>query len=136
VKGLDTNVLVRFLVRDDRRQARSAAAFIHDNCTSETPCWINRIVLCELEWVLESAYGYPRRTVAEVIEKILRTGEFAIEDGDAARFAHRAYADGSADFADCLLAQTNLARGCDSTATFDRKAGRTAGFETIEAEPS
>ena len=75
-------------------------------------------------------------TVAEVIEKILRTGEFAIEDGDAARFAHRAYADGSADFADCLLAQTNLARGCDSTATFDRKAGRTAGFETIEAEPS
>lgn len=132
MKGLDTNVLVRFLVKDDRRQAATAGAFIRGHCTAESPCYINRIVLCELEWVLESAYLYSRRVVAEVIEKIMRTGEFVIEDADEAWVALGAYRDGGADFADCLLAQTNLARGCDATATFDRKAGLTNGFQPLE----
>ncbi len=132
MKGLDTSVLVRFLIQDDRRQARRAAAFMRAHCTADSPCFINRIVMCELEWVLESAYRYPRPVVAEVIEKVLRTEELTIEDADQAWTALRAYRDSGADFADCLLAQSNLARGCEATATFDRKAGRTRGFEPLD----
>jgi len=131
VKGLDTNVLVRFLVKDDRRQAATAAAFVRGHCTAESPCHINRIVLCELVWVLETAYRYPRPVVAEVMEMILRTGEFVIEDADEAWAALAAYRDGGVDFADALLAHSNLAQGCDATATFDRKAGRSKGFELL-----
>lgn len=133
MKGLDTNVLVRFLVKDDPRQAKQAVAFILGNCTAESPCYINRIVLCELEWVLTSAYGYSRDVVAEVTEKVLRTGEFLIENADEAWAALRAYRSGGVDLADCLIAKTNLARGCDATATFDRRAGRIEGFDPLDA---
>jgi predicted nucleic-acid-binding protein len=54
--GFDTNVLARYLVRDD-------------------PGLINRIVLCELVWVLESAYGYSKDTIVAVLEKLLRTSK-------------------------------------------------------------
>jgi predicted nucleic-acid-binding protein len=133
VKGLDTNVLIRFFVKDDPEQAPRAAAFIRSECTADSPCHINRIVLCELEWVLESAYGYPRRIVAELIEKILRTGELVIEGADEAWTALRAYRDGGADFADCLLGATNHSRGCSVTVTFDRAAGRLDAFELLDA---
>jgi predicted nucleic-acid-binding protein len=131
VRGLDTNVIVRFLVRDDPEQATLATRFIRAQCTAETPCRINRIVLCELEWVLESAYRYSRSTVADVIAKVLRTVEFEIEDRDAAWAALFGYRNESVDFADCLLGKTNRAAGCDATATFDQKAARTDDFVLV-----
>ena len=136
MKGLDTTVLVRFLVKDDPTQAKAAVRYIRDTCTVESPCHINRIVLCELAWVLETAYGYPRGTLSDVIGKILRTSEFLIEDADAAWTALRAYRDERADFADCLLGQTNIGRGCETTATFDRQAGRMKEFELVTADRS
>lgn len=134
MKGLDTNVLVRFLVKDDPDQAAQAVSFMRTACTAEDPCHVNRIVLCELEWVLESAYGYPRSTVADAIGRILRTSELLVEDADEAWAALRAYREYGADFSDCLLGQTNLGRGCESTATFDRRAGRMPEFELLDRE--
>ena len=131
MKGLDTNLLVRYLVKDDPDQARAAIAFMRANCTPDSPCRINRIVLCELIWVRDSAYRYPRDLVADVLGKILRTGEFVIEDPDEAWRALRVYRASGADYADCFLAETNLAQGCDGTATFDRETGRLDGFELL-----
>jgi len=131
VKGLDTNVLIRYLVKDDPDQARDAVTFMRTHCTPHSPCRINRIVLCELVWLLDFAYGYPRRAIAEVLGKILRTGEFLIEDADEAWNSLLLYRERGADYADSLLAETNLAQGCDATATFDRKAGRLDGFELL-----
>ena len=61
--GIDTNVLVRHLVQDDLRQSREATRVITKQRTRDDPGFINRIVLCELVWVLESAYGYPKDTI-------------------------------------------------------------------------
>ncbi len=135
MKGLDTNVIVRYLVEDDPRQVARAVAYIDTHCTADNPCRVNRIVLCELEWVLSGAYRYSRALVADVMARILRTGEFVVEDGDDAWIALRQFRDGNADFADCLLARTNLAQGCEVTATFDRKASPLDGFELLIAEP-
>jgi predicted nucleic-acid-binding protein len=128
VKGLDTNVLVRYLVKDDSAQSNKASRFISRECSRESPCLINRIVLCELVWVLESAYGYPKETIAAVLEQILRTSQFQIEDLQAAWIALREYRKGRADFADCLLGVVNRRQGCEHTATFDASAGRMEGF--------
>jgi predicted nucleic-acid-binding protein len=128
--GIDTNVLVRYLVQDGLEQARKATRFIENECTPDEPGLINRIVLCELVWVLETAYGYPRESVAIALEKILRTSQLAIEDGPEARAAFRDYQDG-ADFADSLIAAVNRRLGCQRTVTFDRKAGRRAGFAPL-----
>jgi predicted nucleic acid-binding protein len=78
--GLDTNVLVRYLVQDDPGQSRKATQVIAKQCTRDDPGFINRIVLCELVWVLESAYGYSKDTIVAVLEKLLRTSQLKIED--------------------------------------------------------
>jgi predicted nucleic-acid-binding protein len=116
VNGLGTNVLVRYLTRDDAEQARRAARYIESGVS-----YINCIVLCELVWVLESAYGYPRTTVAEVLGKVLMTSEFQIEDRDLAGLALNDYRHTTADFADCLIVRRNEAARCKETATFDKK---------------
>ncbi|MGH7812833.1 MAG: PIN domain-containing protein [Candidatus Binataceae bacterium] len=128
--GIDTNILVRYLVQDDPEQGRKAERFITDECSAESPGFINRIVLCETVWVLESAYGYPRPKVALALEKILRTAQFRIEDHQEAWLSLRDYEAGG-DFADALIAAVNLRAGCERTATFDRKAARRAGFAAL-----
>jgi predicted nucleic-acid-binding protein len=131
VIGLDTNVLVRYLVRDDPAQARIAAEVIVRDCTRESPAFINRIVLCELVWVLESAYGYSKETIAGVLEKVFRTTQFQVEDVQMAWTAFRLYQKGKADFSDCLLGAVNHDHGCERTVTFDPDAGKLAEFDLL-----
>ncbi len=128
--GIDTNVLVRYLVQDDPDQAKKAARFIANECSSDDPGLLNRIVLCELVWVLESAYGYPREKVAFALEKILRTTQFRIEDHQEAWSSFREYQEGG-DFADAFIAAVNRRLGCERTVTFDRKAARRPGFVAL-----
>ncbi|MFZ0889220.1 MAG: type II toxin-antitoxin system VapC family toxin [Candidatus Binataceae bacterium] len=128
--GIDTNVLVRYLVQDDADQAKKAARFIANECSADAPGLINRIVMCELVWVLETAYGYPRGGVAFALEKILRTTQFRIEDHQEAWSSLREYQAG-ADFADALIAAVNRRLGCERTVTFDRRAGRRPGFVVL-----
>ncbi len=129
--GLDTNVLVRYLVQDDPRQSRKANQVITKQCTRDDPGFINRIALCELVWVLESAYGYSKDTIVAVLEKLLRTSQLKIEDVQAAWTAFRMYQKGKADFADCLMGTTNRLGGCETTVSFDQAAGRLEGFRVI-----
>ena len=82
--GIDTNVLVRHLVQDDPRQAHAATQVITKQCTRDNPGFINRIVLCELVWVLESAYGYSKDTIVNVLDRLLRTSQLRVEDAQTA----------------------------------------------------
>lgn len=129
--GIDTNVLIRYLVQDDPRQGRAASRFVRSSCTPESPAFLNRIVLCETVWVLETAYGYARDQIAEVLERILRTIQFRVEDPSETWSALSGYRRGVADFADVLLARTNARSGCKETVTFDRKAARFPGFRAL-----
>lgn len=129
--GVDTNLLVRHLVQDDEAQARMVRRFFRRECTVESPGWINRIVLCELVWVLERAYRYSRAEIADALEALAQTAEFRLEDGAAVWAALQEYKAGIADFADNLLSITNRERGCEATATLDRKAGRLAGTRLL-----
>ena len=128
--GIDANVLVRYLVQDDPDQARKATRFIINECSSDDPGLINRIVLCELVWVLETAYAYPRERVLMALGKILRTTQFRIENHPEAWSSFREYQDG-ADFADAFIGAINRHLGCARTVTFDRKASRRAGFAPL-----
>jgi predicted nucleic-acid-binding protein len=130
MKGVDTNVLIRYLVQDEPLQGRKAAAFITKECSADSPGLINRIVLCEVVWVLETAYRYARSQVAQALDRILRTSQFEIEDHQDAWSALREYQAGG-DFADALIAAVNRRLGCDYTVTFDRGAARSSGFSLL-----
>jgi len=131
IRGLDTNILVRFLVRDDRRQAEAASAYIRKVISDGGACFINLIVFCELVWVLESAYGYGKPEIAGVLEKMLATRQFEIETKDIVRQAVHDYREGSGDIADYLIGRANHSRGCDRTATFDRSLKSSPLFDVI-----
>ncbi len=126
--GLDTNVLVRYLVEDDPAQASKAAQLIETRCTEDSPGFVNRVVLCELVWVLESAYDYPRATVAATLESLLRAAELEVDAADAARPALTAYRSRGVDFSDALIGRLNRNAGCDGTAGFDKAAAEPDDF--------
>lgn len=126
--GLDTNVLARLFVDDDLVQAGLARRFVADRCTAQYPGFVDRVALCELVWVLSRVHGYERTEIINVIEALLASRDIVLEDDEAVRAALRTFATRSVDFADVLIGQINRARGCEATATFDRKAAKLDGF--------
>lgn len=129
--GLDTNVLARYLVQDEPGQGERAARLIQGVSSREEPLLINAVVLCELVWVLESAYRYRRAEIADVLEKILSTAGFEIENKDAAWLALREYRASQADYADCFIGRQNRRLGCDVTVTFDRALTGLENFKLL-----
>ncbi len=117
----DTNVLVRYIVQDDKPLALKASRFI-ESLTSDDPGFIGTIVLCELNWVLKSAYKIPKSARLSTLENILSVSVFEIEDSDLCIKALRAYKTGKADFSDYLIREGALRAGCVSIATFDKDA--------------
>jgi predicted nucleic-acid-binding protein len=126
--GLDTNVLARLFVEDDIAQARQAREFVAARCTTEAPGFVDRVALCELVWVLASVHDYRRGEIAPIIEKLLSSSDLMLEDEGAVRAALQAFRTGNVDFADALIGEVNRLRGCDATATFDRRAARLDTF--------
>ncbi len=127
----DTNILVRVLVRDDPAQVARARRLL-DACLAEREeCLITLPVLCELEWVLESAYGARREDVASAVRALASTPPFVVESPDLVQGALRAYTSSKADLSDCLLGQAAQSRGARTTYTFDRSLRRVAGFTLL-----
>jgi len=132
LRGLDTNVLVRYLVQDDTQQALLATKFIETQCTDESPCFIGQIVLCELAWVLESNYHQSREQIASIIEQLLQVGSLEVMEPEVVWRALDDYKKSNADFPDHLLARINQSRGCEATITFDKKAAKQPAFEMLK----
>jgi predicted nucleic-acid-binding protein len=118
--GLDTNLLVRYLTKDDPAQFAKARRLIEQAVSGEQRLFINTVVLCELTWVLESAYGYTRTEIGDVLERMLTTAQFEIERAHESRLALADFKGTRADFADALIGRINRLHGAVRTATFDR----------------
>ncbi len=125
--GLDTNVLLRYLVRDEPAQATRAARELE----REERFLVGSIVLCELVWVLDSGYGFSRRDIGLTIEKILATAQFEVEAKELALAALDDFNRSTADFSDCLLGRRNRAAGAAETVTFDRGLRGLEGFRLL-----
>jgi predicted nucleic-acid-binding protein len=118
--GLDTNVLIRYLTHDDPNQSKKASAIVEEAATKGEKLLVHPIVLCELVWVLESAYDYGRSEVATTLDKILRTAQFEIPGKEVVWSAWTDYRSGKGDFADYLIGRANGQLGAVHTVTFDK----------------
>lgn len=126
--GIDTNVLVRFLVRDDDIQFEKARKLIKREVTAGRRVFVNQFVLMETEWVLRSRYAVPKNQIIEAISGLLNATDVQFEDEPAIEEALFIWKDSTADFADCLIGAKNRRMGCRTTATFDMKASKLPGF--------
>ena len=128
--GLDTNVLVRYIMQDDPKQSPKASALV-ESLNGDNPGFITLISIVELYWVLTSSYELNGRQVKQVLEALLRTKQIIVDRADQVLRALRVFDDGKADFADCLIERTAVSAGCSQTMTFDVGASKHAGMTLI-----
>ena len=120
--GLDTNVIVRYLVQDEPDQSATASTVI-DALTQNEPGFLSLVTVVELYWVLRRAYQISAPSCAELVEGLLDARELRIDQESIVRAALTASSDGL-DFADALIAELGRVAGCDHTVTFDRRAAQ------------
>ena len=120
--GIDTNVLVRFLVRDDEAQFEQARQLIKREIGGKEAVFISQLVLLETEWVLRSRYGLKKPEIVAAFSSLLDTVELEFEDEPSIEEAVFTWNDATIQFADCLINAHHRHLGCRATATFDAKA--------------
>jgi predicted nucleic-acid-binding protein len=132
MRGLDTNVLVRFFTADDPEQTPVARAAIEGAEDRGEPLFISSVVLCELVWVLEGrTYRYPKASILGVLERILETQTFQIQGRNLVREAVARFREGRADFSDYLLGRIHDDAGCDETWTFENRLSDAEDFALL-----
>jgi len=129
--GIDTNVLVRYLIRDDQLQYEKARRLRDRGVSKGEPVFIGLLVLLETEWVLRSRYELAKSEIISAFSALLDTADLTFEDEQTAEHAVYSWKESTADFADCLIEARNRRLGCRATATFDGKALQLAGFVTV-----
>jgi predicted nucleic-acid-binding protein len=129
--GVDTNVLVRYLTRDDKSQYEKARRLIAREVATGEPVLVSLLVLLETEWVLRSRYELAKADIVTAFSALLNTTDLAFEDEPSVENAVYSWKDSAADFADCLIEARNRRLGCRATATFDSRALKFPGFISV-----
>ncbi|XAH22883.1 type II toxin-antitoxin system VapC family toxin [Xylophilus sp. GW821-FHT01B05] len=128
--GLDTNVLVRYIMQDDPKQSAKATKLI-ESLDADKPGFITIITVVELYWILTSSYELAGEQAAQALESIIRTKQLVVERADVVMRALRVYSAGKADFSDCLIERSASSAGCSQTMTFDVRASKHAGMTLV-----
>jgi predicted nucleic-acid-binding protein len=128
--GIDTNVLVRFIVRDDPEQASIATAFI-ESLSVDNPAFLTLVTVAELYWVLDHTYKASREQIYNIFHSLLTSEDLVIEDAELVQEALRRYSQSNADFDDCLISSCSVAGGCESIVTFDKQAAKLLGMTLL-----
>jgi predicted nucleic-acid-binding protein len=129
--GLDTNVLLRYLMQDDPRQSAQVTALI-DSLSISNKGFVSLVVIAELVWALSYVFQLTRSEVSAILSSVARMPELHVEKVVVFLRALRLCNTTSADFADCLIAVAAKRAGSSHTATFDRKAARIPGMQLVD----
>jgi len=132
VIALDTNVIVRFLVRDDLKQAEAVYRRFKQAETVRERLFVPLAVILETIWVLESAYDKSRDEVLDSLQDMRQMPVFKFEHEDV---IERLLTDGrncKADLSDILIAHSARAGGCDAGITFDKNAAKLPFFRLLK----
>lgn len=129
--GIDTNVLVRYLVQDDPRQSRLATEFIERRLSADAPGHVSLVALAETVWVLSKRFGATPQQTSMAVATLASDARFVVQDESAVWLALEACEHGALDFPDALVRYVDRHHGCERTVTFDRRAARHAGFELL-----
>lgn len=127
--GLDTNILLRYILEDDEYQFKRVTELI-ETLTPEKQGYVSLVVLSEFFWVLKTGYKKAKSEMIESIKLILSLSVFQIEDYDVAYKALKLYETNKADFPDYIILTKSLKAGCKSVMTFDKAALLSKGFKS------
>jgi predicted nucleic-acid-binding protein len=124
--AIDTNVLVRLLVRDDPRQLDVAEEFIVKGA------WVSHLVLVETLWVLDAIYERSAAQMVAAVERLLAHADLTLQDADVVAAALGQFrTKPTLGFSDCLVLEVARKSGYLPLGTFDRQLGKVAGAQLI-----
>ncbi len=131
MKGIDTNILVRFLVSDDEIQSKKVYELFKKVESENSSLFVSLLVILELIWVLESAYEISRQEIVESISDMLLMPILKFEHQSVLQqFTHFAPKN-RYDLSDLVIAYSAKEQGCESVFTFDKKASKSGLFELM-----
>lgn len=126
--GVDTNILVRFLVQDDEKQAQKVNALFSESEDNKQSLFVSTVVVLELMWVLRAAYEVPREAILHSLSELLSMSVLDFQDQKTVRDFIVSAENNTFDLSDLLIGQMAKDAGCDTTLTFDKKAGKSPCF--------
>jgi predicted nucleic-acid-binding protein len=129
--GLDTNLVLRYLLQDDPRQSRQVNELVDHRLSETDRGFINLATVLEIVWVLRS---YFQRTPAEIaahVEHLLVVDSFEVQNEQQVFEAAYALKHATGEFEDALIGALNAWAGCSHTFTFDKKAARIDHFKLL-----
>ena len=131
MRGLDTNVLVRYLAADDAKQLATVEELLDEAERNREPLFVSAIVICELVWVLATRYDQSKLQIIQTLEQILAMGQFRIENDSLVRHSLESFRTSKGSFADYLIAEVCKQNGCRDFVTFDRALKNSAGITVL-----
>jgi predicted nucleic-acid-binding protein len=127
MRAVDTNVLVRLLVRDDLDQVKTAESFIAPGA------WVSHLVLAEAVWVLDAVYNRTAEQIALAVDRLLNHKELTIQDAEVVTDALTHFRKRPAlGFSDCLVLELARKAGHLPLGTFDRNLSKLDGAKRLE----
>ncbi|MGL4489197.1 MAG: PIN domain-containing protein [Rhizobiaceae bacterium] len=129
--GVDTNILVRLLTRDDAGQYASVVDLV-TRARKDGPLFVNPVVIAELAWVLERRYEMSPEKARPLIKSLLHTVEFRVPDLIKMDSWVSWLSSPHKGFSDVMIAAINTENGCQLTYTFDQDAAKSVpGMELL-----
>lgn len=128
MKAIDTNILIRFLVKDHPAQSKKVFELFNEHEIKMAPLFISNFVLLETIWVLESVYNATKSEIIQSIQAIFRISFLKFENPDAISQFLSISETTKLELSDCLIGTVNESCNCDGTLTFDKKAAKEAGL--------
>jgi predicted nucleic-acid-binding protein len=129
--GLDTNVILRYLLQDDPRQTPLANHIVDQVLSQQNPGFITLVTVLELVWVLRSLLKQTPTEIATHIEHLLAADSLEVQNEQQVFEAVFALKRGIGEFEDALIGALNAWAGCPYTLTFDKRALRMPYFQLI-----
>lgn len=116
---LDSNIWIRYLVRDNEASFQSCSALFTSMEKGNIRPYISTIILLEIYWVLTSYYKIKKKEAQKDIEKICATRGLVIVEKTDFRRAFALHKKTGVKLADCLIA-TQVGKGI-ALCTYDRE---------------
>lgn len=127
MRSVDTNVLVRLVVRDDADQVKKAEDFIAKGA------WVSHLVLAETIWVLDAVYDRSAQQIAAAVAMLLEHNELTLQDSDVVAAALEHYRKRPAlGFSDCMVLEIARKAGHVPLGIFDRNLVKLSDTELIQ----
>jgi predicted nucleic-acid-binding protein len=130
--GLDTNVILRYLLQDDPKQTRQANQIVDRQLSEQNPGFVSLVTVLEIVWVLRGLLKQNRAQIASHLENLLAADSLEVQNEQQVFEAVFALKRATGEFEDALIGALNIWAGCSCTLTFDRNAARLPHFQAID----